>query len=831
MKTEISDFCKHYAQALIPAGEVLDVVVQSIRNDSQEDVLRVSLAGFSDIKHRLKSLIDKVAGQQAYLLIFGPLKSGKSTLMNAISGSYVSEVTSLPAYPCLVYVTSGESQSIRLTRYNGRETATEDKEVMEVLIKDSHANLADRIRKVEEQGREFDPHMDYPEAIRRIDINVRAAKLDDSGTVLVDTPGLYSRMKFGYDLMTREFRNSATSAVFVVKTDNLFFEDVFREFEDLLGFFSRVFLVVNYDSSKRDLRPDGSFEPSVESRNPQEVISKFETLTMSAALRKAADQGRLKIYPIDLLNAASRRLRDAEGGEPASEGTVSAAVPASSAGDVVPPVPGKDGEVAEPRPGPTNDFDAFLDDLTEYLNSSDYLFELMVDSFQQGDVLRKEMLHHGSEESMSEFVSQKNRLASEMQETEEQLEAAANLVNFNWNKAFDSVRDAIRKELGSYAEAVRQDLGRKMLSSIGNWFESDESLENLVANSWQKGLDDLQKGAGNRIAQTVRSQLDNSSGGVQTIPDLVIAMDRLRLGLRDAFEKSADVIRSRPRVRDCKIALSGEDLPITRTFWDKLLFRSQSKIRRKLLGSGNYSLQVPPHKKRKRLLPAGREAMEKKVNDHLDGLLPGLVVRSADQFLQNYVRKFSGIFTQMIEQKRVEIEQRRQQLSTRIEANERISETFASLRRSIESLEQDMDALRQKFLLPIRLARGFQVLDTPVGPFTLWTLPYSHGGVLPLPPPASEPEASEEAAPQAEPPEGSTDDGDVVPGESAPEEPDAGEAPAESVAVEVPENEEEGMSEAREETGEAPSAEESPAPPRESGEENRPVPIRIDPRG
>jgi ribosome biogenesis GTPase A len=38
------------------------------------------------------------------VLIFGPLKSGKSTLMNAIAAAYVSEVSSLPAYPCLVCV-------------------------------------------------------------------------------------------------------------------------------------------------------------------------------------------------------------------------------------------------------------------------------------------------------------------------------------------------------------------------------------------------------------------------------------------------------------------------------------------------------------------------------------------------------------------------------------------------------------------------------------------------------------------------------------------------------------------------------------------------------
>lgn len=112
-------------------------------------------------------------------------------------------------------------------------------------------------------------------------------------------------MKFGYDLMTREFRNSAASAIFVVKTDNLFLEQVFDEFTELIQLFSRIFLVVNIDSSKRDLGADGSIQPSLESRAPEEIVKAFESLVMRAPLRKAAEEGRLRIYPVDLLSAAS----------------------------------------------------------------------------------------------------------------------------------------------------------------------------------------------------------------------------------------------------------------------------------------------------------------------------------------------------------------------------------------------------------------------------------------------------------------------------------------------------------------------------------------------
>ena len=74
-----------------------------------------------ELHHQLQALCDKVAEQQAYVLIFGPLKSGKSTLMNAIAASYVSEVSSLPAYPCIVYLSHREERQFDVTRYSGQK--------------------------------------------------------------------------------------------------------------------------------------------------------------------------------------------------------------------------------------------------------------------------------------------------------------------------------------------------------------------------------------------------------------------------------------------------------------------------------------------------------------------------------------------------------------------------------------------------------------------------------------------------------------------------------------------------------------------------------------
>src|SRR6478735_9690085 len=314
MKTEITRFCATCLESLHPLPQAVADTIAKLEAGSEQELLEPVLSGLNDVRARLRSLIDKLSTQQAYLLIFGPLKSGKSTLMNALSGTYVSEVTSLPGYPCLVFVRNAPEAHFSATRYNGRETLFNDGQVLKDVISDSHFALAEQIRSAEKRGESFDPRTHFTEAIRRIDINLPVQSLAESGTVLVDTPGLYSRMNFGYDVLTKEFRDSAACAVFVVKTDNLFLEQVFAEFNQLLGLFSRIFIVVNVDAGKRDLAPDGSLQPSAESSEPERVIEAFTTLCMVGPLRRAYDEGRLRLHAVDLLGAASSYLANGSTG-------------------------------------------------------------------------------------------------------------------------------------------------------------------------------------------------------------------------------------------------------------------------------------------------------------------------------------------------------------------------------------------------------------------------------------------------------------------------------------------------------------------------------------
>ena len=227
MRTQLGTYCEQFDGTLRPVLHDLDVALEALEKASDQTTSKSLHVPLLELQHQLRALCDKVAEQQAYVLIFGPLKSGKSTLMNAIAASYVSEVSSLAAYPCLVFVRAGKQREYVLTDYDGTTRSYTDANKLHEYIAQAHTELAAAIRRAEDEGLTFDPQEHFQGAIRRVDVHVPGSELGKSGAVLVDTPGLYTRMRFGYDRMTRDFRDAAACAVFVVKSDTLFLEQVF----------------------------------------------------------------------------------------------------------------------------------------------------------------------------------------------------------------------------------------------------------------------------------------------------------------------------------------------------------------------------------------------------------------------------------------------------------------------------------------------------------------------------------------------------------------------------------------------------------------------------
>ena len=671
MKTLLSQFCDEFEVALRPVLAPLHEFVDALENIAMESGPGAfgALPAFQDVSHQLRVLADKVAEQQAYVLIFGPLKSGKSTLMNAIGAAYVSEVTSLPAYPCMVYVSHSSTREFVVTRYNGETQSFAAPASMRMQVNRDHAELADRIRIEDKHAGDFDPARDFPEAIRRIDVKVPAEALRDSGAVLVDTPGLYSKMKFGYDQMTREFRDTASCAIFVVKTDNLFLEQVFEEFQSLLELFSRIFLVVNVDTTKMDLRPDGSLAPSLEREDPVRVIEAFETLAMSAPLKNAVDEGRLRIYPVDLLRAASTRLQSQlESDQSQSEYTGRA------------------------------DFEGFIGDLTEFLNSNDYLVAFLADSLRQGQSLLERADSLTRDEGVEALTRRADALREERDALELRLADTESLTAFDWDGALGGLGDHLLDDNREHAPNLWKRAVKRVGHAIDAWFERDGSVRDLLEDDITDEVGAFQAEYATLAEQTLRDRVNGPMAG-GLLPDAIVeACERVGLHLSDFAASGMVSVLPKQAVSPFEVRLDLQGLPIRKGILDFLLFRRRAKIRRQLLGSLERPTRtIPRGEKARRLGEAGREWLRNEVHVRVDGALDKVTARIADRMTGDYRRAVCASLGSELGRIRANTEGRIETLSEDLRKLEEISHRLETLRTHVAEARESMDGLDDRY--------------------------------------------------------------------------------------------------------------------------------------
>jgi hypothetical protein len=668
MKTEISRFCEACSQSLQALPEELNNAAARMEKVEDPALIRNSFNTLNDLRARLRSLTDKLGSQQAYLLIFGPLKSGKSTLMNAISGAYVSEVTSLPGYPCLVFVQHAPEQHFSVTRYNGRESVFTDTGVLKDVISDGHFALAEQIRVTERRGESFDPRSHFTEAIRRVDIKVPVESLRESSTVLVDTPGLYSRMNFGYDVITREFRNSAACAVFVVKTDNLFLEQVFAEFNQLLGLFSRIFLVINVDSSKRDLQPDGSLQPSAESQNPDQILEAFKTLSMAGPLRDAYEQGRVRIHAVDLLNAASSFLTKDENGNGNGNGNGS----------------------NKQRTA----FDAFMRDLADYLNSSDYTREFIGDSLRQGHSLCAEARAICENAEFDQVRLQQEQLRDQIAVIESKIAAVDRLLKVDWDATFEKARAEHQAASSAPITAQTAQLAKEMHDSLDQWYGGNESLKSLVDDRWNL----LISAAARALAEGTRDRLGRilgtPFGGAEPAAIVMSELHAVGFDLAPNARAAVPALNPEDAVSAYRMSIDPANIPVRKSIADWLLFRRIATVRRRLFGE-DLSQDIAPEIKQKRLPEMSRAALLQAMEDAVKPAFSTLPAKYAQGLLSDYIAKFRTSVLVGLQKRRDELEAERAARQTPFDANAQLLATLEQLREQTTQIARELESLAE----------------------------------------------------------------------------------------------------------------------------------------
>lgn len=650
MQTEAQKFCESFSRQLVPFGTRLDRVIGALSGSMGQldlECLSEIRSALRDVQFRYSALQERVENQQAYLLILGPLKSGKSTLMNAISGAYVSEVTSLPAYPALVYVKNGEQPRYLATDYRGDTREFSDGSHMCAEIQAEHRRLADALLEAEQADLDFDPTIHFPEAIKRLNVELPAKALASSGTVLIDTPGLYSRMKFGYEQVTREFRNTAACAIFVVKGDNLFFEKVFEEFEDLLNSFNRIFLVANIDKSKQDLQADGSLSTSLESAEPAQVIEAFKSLSTSAKVKQAIDDERLIIYPIDLLSAASRRLADTEQSDSTSASDYEFADEFWEQARL-----GSGDMAAQDK---DNGFDHFLADLTDYLNSSQYIKDFMADSLRMADELSQKTVQLAGSAAAGKLLDSCADLRASIEKKQKQLESIAKLKEMDWSGVFWHLEEEKKRLL----KALEEDHTR-LIGSLGlgfsAWQQTDSCWQDLIDRHLKIIVANETRREANRILEHIESLLAGYSGGARLNMFQMGRLHQAGLQIEEHLPALLQGLGRDVQVNMPELVLDQEEVPLKRSLVDLVLFRKRAKVSEKFFGTAG-DKPIPAGKKRKRLTNEAEEFLKGHLGSQVREQLPELQRRYISEVLDNYQRHFVQMIQDQADQLREAVTQ------------------------------------------------------------------------------------------------------------------------------------------------------------------------------
>lgn len=707
IRVELESFCQQFSAGLEPFREALEQGTSRLRESLEEPSLQTLLSDLQDNQHRLKILLDKAHQQNTYLVIFGPLKSGKSTLMNAISGAYVSEVTSLPAYPCLVYVREGETQGLSTTAFNGDRKEYRTHEELHGALEEAHQTLARRLREADAASKPFNPAQDFTEAVRRIDFTMPAPYLRESGTILVDTPGLYTKMKYNYGQLTRDFRDTAACAVFVVKTDNLFFEQVFEEFADLLEIFSRVFLVVNIDSSKQDLGPDGALRPALEQRDPKRIVEAFENLTVSSQIRAAIDSGRLRIYLIDLLQTAHKSL---QAGNPAKlepddgENTVTKETEevvvekaATTSNEAEAPAEAKTAVELGPRIG----FDNFLEDLTGYLNSNEYIIEFMSDSLRQADSILHEVRNCARGHGIAEYRSEIDSLQARVDTTAQQVHTLDQLRHHEWSGALQELAAEIRQQVTEHSGSVIPNLEKTLHQEVEAWTVSEESMRDLVTQRICSQIREVCQNSRTRALELFDHSCQTRNSGIRIDAGVSAQLSALGLSFDDIYpifqSKNDKRLEAAPELPDA----SGlqEALPLRRRLIDWILLRSAARVKQHVFGAENPSERLFSAKaKTKRLNESSIEEFCGAVGDYARQCHLVTLQEPLEDLLREYQDVFHAEAKQRIAVRQQELQAEYEKLKGELEFRNQVIESLNTMESASDELEAQVGQLQNRFI-------------------------------------------------------------------------------------------------------------------------------------
>lgn len=613
--SELALFARDFERALAPVRQALETAAARLAPARDELSGGEGLAGtLGGLASELAGLAERVASERATVFVFGPPKAGKSTLLDALAGARVSEVSILPGYPGVLRARHGGAPRATLQAFDGSTRSLEDPGALRLVLQRAHAELVARVRAVRAGGEPFDAARHLPEALRRVERTLAAPQLASGALELVECPSIHGPLFPSYAETMIGEPDHARAGVFVVRAAQLADDAVFDGIEELLSAFDPLILVVNLDERGRELSAAGELAPSPEREDPARLIAAFEELSICEPLARAVRSGRVPVLALDLLDAARARLHGAEEGPSA--------------------------------PGRTHArFTDLARELASVLDSHEVFRALVASATRRALELADELREEAETPLLATLARERAALARERAALEAvcgALERLGARPREAWEseELLDHLRARlvarIAEEAGSLATALEASLAR----AVEDWFADGTSLQELLAVGLGPRIEAARVQLVHVGERVLRDERKDAAAARPLSAEVRGELDAARLVLAELTARAAEATRVRLEAPAFR-AVDVEAIPVRPRLGQRLTLRGASDVRRALLGPPEAPERpLASAEKARRLGPEARAVLVRSATERARTILAEEGRRLAAELFQGFVAAF-----------------------------------------------------------------------------------------------------------------------------------------------------------------------------------------------
>src|SRR5690606_28859701 len=366
------------------------------------------------------------------------------------------------------------------------------------------------------------------------------------------------------------------------------------------------------------------------------------------------------IYPVDLLRAASRRIASRRDAGSAQEEGAAAKVDA--------------------------DFDMLLEDLTDFLNSNEYLKAFLQDSLRRSRTLIGEMKNAVEDDTVKKLSREVELLRQSCDDARSKVEKLNRLRQIQWRDHVQGLVPWLLERVGRLSTHVKAETHDPIARAIEEWFQSTDSLHELLDRNLLPTFVAAHSRLTEDAEEALKRRVSEDVSGLTATEDLLADLQAVGLDMRETAAAALDGLKANATVESPAPILSSEQIPVRRSVGDWLLMRSGAAVRRRLFGPAERpDAEIEVELKDTRLGEPARDAIRDAAMAQFDAMMDKLAEALPEQLVRGYAERFEVDIAERLEKAGAAAEQRLEQLGQRLKVMQQAHDRLRSLNEKLGS--------------------------------------------------------------------------------------------------------------------------------------------------